>query len=145
MSHKQPLYWKSWPFAERPFPSTLLIIFLIILNIMLYLIAVVNWQIPLYFFLGSILMIVSLLPYFIMTEYWLLDTEVKVRYIFVTISRPYSDFGCFYHDKRGVMLSTFVRPRRLDPFRGLSLRFSKTQEEKDEVLQILKEKIGKQF
>jgi hypothetical protein len=112
---------------------------------MLYLIAVVNWQIPLYFFLGSILMIVSLLPYFIMTEYWLLDTEVKVRYIFVTISRPYSDFGCFYHDKRGVMLSTFVRPRRLDPFRGLSLRFSKTQEEKDEVLQILKEKIGKQF
>ncbi|MFW5628932.1 MAG: hypothetical protein ACOCG6_06855 [Candidatus Cloacimonadaceae bacterium] len=100
---------------------------------------------PFYFFAGNLLVILNLAPYFIVTEYWLLETEVKVRYIFITIRRPYSDFGCFYMDKRGVMLSTFVRPRRLDPFRGLSLRFSKTQEEKAEMVEILKEKIGKEF
>jgi len=40
------------------------------------------------------------------------------------------------------MLSTFKMPRNLDPFRGLSLRFSKTRNEKDELLIILEEKIG---
>ncbi|HHV36882.1 MAG TPA: hypothetical protein GXX77_03475 [Candidatus Cloacimonetes bacterium] len=145
MSRKHLLYWKSWPFAERPLPSALLIIFLIFLNFLLYWIAVLNWEMPFYFFAGNLLVILNLAPYFIVTEYWLLETEVKVRYIFITIRRPYSDFGCFYMDKRGVMLSTFVRPRRLDPFRGLSLRFSKTQEEKAEMVEILKEKIGKEF
>lgn len=145
MSHKHLLYWKSWPFAERPLPSFMLILFLLLLNILLYWISVVNWMTPFYFIAGSLLVIINLLPYFIITEYWLMDTEIKIRYLFVNISRPYSDFGCFYQDKRGVMLSTFVRPRRLDPFRGLSLRFSKDQSEKEELINILKEKIGKEY
>jgi hypothetical protein len=43
------------------------------------------------------------------------------------------------------MLSTFKMPRRLDPFRGQSLRFSKTKAEKEQLLEILRNKIGKKY
>lgn len=139
------LSWKSWPFAERPLSSALLLLFLAFLTVFLYKLAVLDWQMPIFYFLGLALVYGNLLPYFIITEYFLYEDEIRVRYIFFKIRRPWSDFGCFYKDKRGVMLSTFKMPRRLDPFRGQSLRFSKTQTEVPELLKILHSKIGKQY
>ncbi|HCM16304.1 MAG: hypothetical protein WCY87_03320 [Candidatus Cloacimonadales bacterium] len=139
------LSWKSWPFAERPLSSALLLLFLAFLTVFLYKLAVLDWQMPIFYFLGLALVYGNLLPYFIITEYFLYEDEIRVRYIFFKIRRPWSDFGCFYKDKRGVMLSTFKMPRRLDPFRGQSLRFSKTQTEVPELLEILHSKIGKQY
>ncbi|MDD4687048.1 MAG: hypothetical protein PHH38_03075 [Candidatus Cloacimonetes bacterium] len=107
--------------------------------------AVLDWQMPLFYFLGLLLVYGNLLPYFIITEYYLFDDEILVRYLFIKIKRPWSDFGCFYKDKRGIMLSTFKMPRRLDPFRGQSLRFSKSGEETPALIAFLKEKIGKQY
>ncbi len=139
------LSWRSWPFAERPLSSTLLVAFLIFLTIFLYKLAIVEWSMPFFYFAGLILVIGNLLPYFIVTEYELYEREIRIRYIFIKVNRPWTDFGCFYKDKRGVMLSPFKLPRRLDPFRGLSLRFSKTQAELPALLEILKEKIGKEY
>jgi hypothetical protein len=139
------LSWKSWPFVERPLASSLLLIFLIFLTVFLYKLAVLDWQMPLFYFLGLALIYGNLLPYFIITEYFLYDREIMIRYIFFKVKRPWSDFGCFYKDKRGIMLSTFKMPRRLDPFRGQSLRFSKSQTEVAELIEFLKDKIGKQY
>jgi hypothetical protein len=100
---------------------------------------------PLFYFGGMLLVIGNLLPYFIQTEYMMYETEIVVYYAFIKISRPYSQFGCFYKDKYGVMLSTFKLPRRLDPFRGQSLRFSKTREEESALMELLREKIGKEY
>jgi hypothetical protein len=36
-------------------------------------------------------------------------------------------------------------PRRLDPFRGQSLRFSANKEEEKELISILTDKIGKRY
>ena len=145
MSPKPLLSWKSWPFAERPRDSVLLILFLVLLTVLLYRITILSWNTPFFYFGGLILVYANLLPYFIITEYFLYEREVHIRYIFINIRRPYSDFGCYYMDKRGVMLSTFRMPRRLDPFRGQSLRFSKTKAEKDELLAILDQKIGRKY
>jgi hypothetical protein len=139
------LSWKSWPFVERPLASSLLLIFLIFLTVFLYKLAVLDWQMPLFYFLGLALIYGNLLPYFIITEYFLYDREIMIRYIFFKVKRPWSDFGCFYKDKRGIMLSTFKMPRRLDPFRGQSLRFSKSQTEVAELIEFLIDKIGKQY
>ncbi|MCK9557805.1 MAG: hypothetical protein PHO85_06545 [Candidatus Cloacimonetes bacterium] len=139
------LSWKSWPFAERPLSSTLLLLFLAFLTMFLYRLTVLNWQMPLFYFLGLALVYGNLIPYFIITEYFLYEDEIQVRYIFFKIKRSWSDFGCFYKDKRGVMLSTFKMPRRLDPFRGQSLRFSKSQAEVPELLDFLEQKIGKRY
>ncbi|MDI3503513.1 MAG: hypothetical protein PWP64_449 [Candidatus Cloacimonadota bacterium] len=145
MSPKPLLSWTSWPFIERPLTSLLLVSFLAFLTVLLYGITIVNWNTPFFYFGGLVLVYGSLLPYFIITEYELYEREIRVRYIFITIKRPWTDFGCFYKDKRGVMLSTFKMPRRLDPFRGQSLRFSKTQEEVPALLTILREKIGREY
>jgi hypothetical protein len=139
------LSWRSWPFTERPLSSSLLLVFLLFLTAFLYRLAVLDWQMPLFYVLGLALVYGNLLPYFIITEYYLYDDKIMVRYLFFKVERPWTDFGCFYQDKRGIMLSTFKMPRRLDPFRGQSLRFSKTQTEVNALLEFLKDKIGRQY
>ncbi|MBP7333469.1 MAG: hypothetical protein KA963_01990 [Candidatus Cloacimonas sp.] len=139
------LKWKSWPLVERPWTSLILILFLLILSFLLYYIAVISWQQPFYYILGMLLVLGNLLPYFILTEYELYEDRVQVRYLFLKVSRPFSDFGCFYEDKRGIMLSTFTAPRRLDAFRGLSLRFSADKKEREQLIFILMQKIGKKY
>lgn len=145
MSPKPLLQWKSFPFAERPYVSLALCSFLILLSVLLYKITVIDWNYPIFYYGGMFLVIINLLPYFIVTEYNLLDSEIEIRYWFMKIKRNYSDFGCFYRDKRGIMLSTFKMPRRLDAFRGQSLRFSKDRAELDQLIDILKTKIGKEY
>jgi hypothetical protein len=139
------LSWKSWPFTERPATSVFLLSFLMLLAVLLYKITVISWAQPLYYILGMSLVLVNLLPYFIPTEYYLYEDKYVVRYLIMKISRPYSDFGCFYQDKRGIMLSTFKMPRRLDTFRGQSFRFSKTRSEVDKLNEILSAKVGKKY
>ncbi|MDY0151326.1 MAG: hypothetical protein RBS43_03545 [Candidatus Cloacimonas sp.] len=145
MSPKPLLSWKSWPLLERPKTSLVLIAFLVLLAIILYSITVLSWAQPIYYYIGMLLVLVNLLPYFIQTEYELYEDRYLARYLFIKISRPYSDFGCFYQDKRGIMLSTFKMPRRLDAFRGQSLRFSKDRQEETELISILTTKIGKKY
>lgn len=145
MSREPLLSWRSWPFVERPVHSLFLISFLLLLSVLLFRLTIISWNMPLFYFGGMILVIGNLLPYFIQTEYMIYETEIVVYYAFIKISRPYSQFGCFYKDKYGVMLSTFKLPRRLDPFRGQSLRFSKTREEESALMELLREKIGKEY
>lgn len=143
MSDKEPkLKWVSYPFIDYPLSSVLLLAFLAILSFLLWKITVVNWHMPLFFYLGMGLFLLSLITYFIPTTYEFFDNKIIVHYWIIKADRPYTHFRCYYMDKKGIMLSTFKMPRKLDPFRGLSLRFSKTRIEKEELLKILEEKIG---
>lgn len=143
MSDKEPkLKWVSYPLMDFPLTSLLLILFVGILSTIMWKITVVNWSMPLFFYLGMGLFILSLITYFIPTTYELFEDRIEIHYWIIKADRSYSQFGCYYIDKKGVMLSTFKMPRKLDPFRGLSLRFSKTKQEKDELLKILEDKIG---
>ena len=145
MSREVLLKWRSWPFVERPRTSIVLVAFLFLLSLLLWHITVVAWRMPLFYFIGMALVLTNLIPWFIPTDYELDHEGIRVKYLFININRKYSDFGCFYQDKRGVMLSTFKMPRRLDPFRGQSLRFSDTKEELEALNAILLEKIGKKY
>ncbi|HPR18747.1 MAG TPA: hypothetical protein PLD62_10935 [Candidatus Cloacimonadota bacterium] len=144
MSNNEPiLKWTSHPLRDNPVSSVILIIFIIILAVSLWHIAVIDWQMPLFYYLGLIIFIASLTPYFIPTTYECHDDKIVIFYWVVKVEKKYTDFGCYYADKKGVMLSTFKMPRRLDAFRGLNLRFSKTATEKAELFKILDEKVGK--
>lgn len=145
MSPNPVISWKSWPFVERPLTSLLLLSFLLLLAVILYGITIVTWAQPLYYIIGMALVVVNLIPYFIPTEYELYEDRFIVHYLFIKITRPYSDFGCWYQDKRGIMLSTFKMPRRLDAFRGQSLRFSANRSELDILSDFLISKIGKRY
>jgi len=145
MSCNPLLEWVSFPFVERPMVSLFLILFLIALSFLMWNIAVVQWGYPIFYYGVMLLLLANLLPYFIVTKYSLFDDRIEIRYLFIKIERKLSDFKCFYFDKRGLMLSTFHTPKRLDVFRGQSLRFSGGKEEKSELIRILKGKIGKQY
>ncbi len=145
MSREPIVSWRSWPFAERPAHSIFLLSFLFLLSILLFRLTVISWNMPLFYFGGMLLVLGNLLPYFIQTEYELYENEIIIYYAFIKITRQYSQFGCFYRDKYGIMLSTFKMPRRLDPFRGQSLRFSKSRNEVPELIDLLKRKIGKEY
>ena len=145
MSCEPKLEWYSFPFIERPITSVLLVLFLIALSIFLWKVTVIGWNSPIFYYGGMFLTMGSLLPYFIRTKYEMYEEKVVVYYLWLKIERKYTDFGCFYLDKRGVMLSTFKTPRRLDPFRGMSLRLSARQTEKEQLIAFLKDIIGKQF
>lgn len=139
------LTWTSHPFKDYPRSSLILVIFIIILAVSLWKIAVSIWDMPLFYYLGMIIFLISLITYFIPTKYELDNNKITITYLMIKVEKRYEDFGCYYMDNKGVMLGTFKKPRRLDPFRGTSLRFSKTKAEKTELLSILEKKIGNRY
>ncbi len=139
--NKPIIEWKSFPFVEYPLKSIFLVLFLVFFSFVLWRFTVIKWQMPIFYFLGIIYLFISLITYFIPTRYQLFDDKVVVYYAGIKIEKPYSAFGCFYHDKKSITLSTFKRPRRLDVFRGQMLRFSKSRKEKDDVINFLRTKV----
>ncbi|MCD4828409.1 MAG: hypothetical protein K8R90_03140 [Candidatus Cloacimonetes bacterium] len=136
------LEWTSWPLVDYPRSSLFLTAFLVFLVWLLWQIAVVDWQMPLFYVLGIVFVSGSLITWFIPTRYRLWPDRVEAIYLSIRMKRQWSDFRCHYTDKKGVMLSTFAHQSRLDRFRGLSLRFSRNREEKEQLMAILVEKLG---
>ncbi len=142
MMKEQPKFeWISFPFADFPIKS----IFLIIFTLFIWTIVYSIWHDNFLLLLSIFFMTAPLLPYYVPTRYRLYDDRISVKIIFLERSRKYSEFHCFYADKMGVMLGTFRQPRRLDRFRGQSVRFSKNQEERESVLKFLEEKIENHY
>ncbi len=143
MSNKKSLLkWTSYPLFDFPILGILVIIFSLTLSILVFYLTVNKWEAPLYFYLGMLIYFGSMFPFFIPTRYEFYDDEIIIYFCVVKVVKKYSDFGCYYADKKGVMLGTFKQPRRLDPFRGQSIRFSKTKKEECLLLKILSDKIG---
>ena len=136
------LEWTSHPFLDFPKTSWLLILFFIGMGFVLWRVTVVRWDQPIYYFLGVGILFFGTITYFIPTHYSFEEYKIVIHYWLFKMERRYTEFGCYYSDKKGVMLSTFKTPRRLDPFRGLNVRFSKEQSEKEELFEILERKIG---
>jgi len=141
MSNKPILEWSSHPFFENPLKSIGLVLFLGVFSVIFWRLTVIQWQMPIFYFLGIIYLMISLITYFIPTRYQLFENEFFVYYSGIKMVKKYTDFGCFYYDKKSVTLGTFKRPRRLDSFRGTMLRFSKDKTEKEELLKFLRTKI----
>lgn len=145
MNNETKLRWTSHPLIDYPISSIMVIAVILIVSIFLYRMAFLSWEAPIYFYLGMMFFIGSMINWFIPTTYELHDEGFTVYYSFIKVERKWTEFHCWYSDKKGVLLSTFHRPRRLDSFRGQSLRFSRSQEEKEKLFALLEEKAGKRF
>ena len=137
--------WTSFPFVDRPIHSVALCMIITLVAYILWQLTIVQWDAPLYYFLGVFILLIGIMPYFIPTTYYFFEKGLLIQYPIVKIEKLYTEFGCFYTDKMGIMLSTYKKPRRMDTFRGQSIRFSKTQSERQEIISFLKEKIGKVY
>ena len=134
--------WTSFPFIDRPIHSVVLCMIIALVTYILWQLTIIQWDAPLYYFLGVFILLIGIMPYFIPTSYFFFEKGILVQYPIVKIEKLYKDFGCFYADKMGIMLSPYKKPRRIDTFRGQSIRFSKSQIERPEIIAFLKEKIG---
>ena len=142
MSNKEQLYhWISFPFVETPLSSVLVIAFFALVAIFVHSVTINFFWV----LLSLVFLFSSLFSYFVPTYYDLYDDHVFVKVLVFKRQRKYNEFKCFYADKKGVMLGTFSRPRGLDRFRGQSIRFSKNQEEREEIMAFLNEKIGNKY
>jgi len=136
------LEWQSFPVLENIRRTIFLLVFLVFFFVALWFVTVISWEMPLFYIVGIVFLTATLLPYFIPTKYQLFEHKIVVTYLFIKVERIYSDFRCYYTDKKGVMLGTFMMPRWLDGFRGQSLRFSQSRDEEEKLITILEEKIG---
>ncbi len=142
MSNNKPIYkWISFPFVEFPLSGALVLAFFVLAAVFVY-------TITLNFFwvlLSMVFLFSSLFSFFVPTYYEFYDDHIFLKVLVFKRERKYNEFKCFYADKKGVMLSTFNRPRGLDRFRGQSIRFTKEQKEKKQIMEFLSEKIGNKF
>ena len=128
------LKWTVHPIKKKWKASVIVILFLISLCASIY----ISFDSLAYLFLSAIILFFSLTPFFLPTTYFLQDDCINVKSIFRNVSRDWSSFKSFYPDKKGVLISPFSTPSRLENFRGLYVRFD---DNRSEVLNFIREKI----
>jgi hypothetical protein len=131
---KDALEWASYPAAERKRRTILLVLFLLAFWTAIYVYYGGFWFVVSVVVLGA-----SVAPYFTVTRYKLTPEEVVAFQFLFTIRKPWKTFRSYYEDKRGVLLSPFDRPSRLENYRGLYLRFGS---KKEQVMRYVKQKIA---
>jgi len=125
MSDEVVLRWSIHPVKRSTKISILVILFLFVVWFLVYL---TTFSLLLTI-LSLVIMLGSLSPFFLPTYYELDNKKIKVKFFFNTKEKQWSMFRSFYVDKKGVLLSPFEKPSRLENFRGLYVRFNQNKEE----------------
>jgi len=113
----------------------------ILIPVLVWAVVFIFWGIG-WFILAVILVGTSIMPYFFPTSYTLTQDEIFINSFFVKQRKKWKYFKTFYVDNNGIFLSPFNKPRRLENYRGLFIRFHKN---KDEVVQFVKKAMEKAF
>ena len=120
---KRELTWKVLPARDRK----RLVLFVLVVGGFL---ALVYWSAGVYWTLFSAAVLsASLCPFYTPTRYVLSEEEVVVQRPFHTVRRKWSDVRRYVRDERGVLLSPYPRPSRMDAFRGVYLMFGGNEHE----------------
>ncbi|MFH2054956.1 MAG: hypothetical protein ABIJ61_03270 [bacterium] len=129
------LQWTCHPVKHKPILLTVFVVlFLTLLVALTY-----HWtESGLFTLVVALVLWGSLSQYFLPVSFSFNELDVSVKYTTHKITKGWNLFRSYYVDKNGVLLSPFVRPSRLENFRGLYIRFSGN---KNEVLAIVKDKI----
>lgn len=75
--------------------------------------------------IAGLIFFITLSTYFFPTRYTIDEKMVSVKYLFSLKQRNLSAFRMMYPGRRGVLLSPFLAPSRLENFRGFYLRYGR--------------------
>ena len=130
------LQWKSHPARERPLATFFVMIFILII---LYFVYEVSEE-PLMVAVAALIFLIALTTFFFPTTYSVDDRKVSIKYLFTLKERNLSAFRSVFPGQRGVLLSPYMGPTRLENFRGFYLRYGKDNKEQvDKILTELME------
>ena len=73
--------------------------------------------------IAGLIFLITLSTYFLPTTYTADERMVSIKYLFSLKKRNLSAFRMMYPGRRGVLLSPFLAPSRLENFRGFYLRY----------------------
>jgi hypothetical protein len=111
--------WISHPARERPVATVFVLLF--ILGIFYLVFRITGGLIMV--LIAGLIFFITLSTYFFPTRYTIDEKMVSVKYMFSLKQRNLSAFRMMYPGRRGVLLSPFLAPSRLENFRGFYLRY----------------------
>ena len=120
------LSWTVHPLVENRRKSVLLVLFFALLLFGIYW----GFQSVSVALLSAIFLLGSLYKYFLPFHHQCEADKLIITSCCYRLERPWETFRSFYVDANGVLLSPFVRPTRLENFRGVYVRFGKHTPEK---------------
>jgi hypothetical protein len=127
----ESLQWISHPARERPLATAFVSIFILIIFYFVYDLT----SEPLMVVMAAAIFLIALTTFFFPTRYSADEKKVTIKYLFTFKERNLSAFRAVFPGRRGVLLSPFLGPTRLENFRGFYLRYGKdNKEEVDGVL-----------
>ena len=113
------LEWTVHPVKRRPLVSLAVSIFVILVAVCVYTWMESHW----FTILALLIMLGSLAKFYFPTHYRLTDRSVTVKTTTQTLVKEWKLYRSCYPDKKGILLSPFVQPSRLENFRGLYIMF----------------------
>ena len=129
------LEWSVFPFMENLRRSIIVVVIIVAVAVLVYLV----FKDVFLVILSIAILFASLHAYFTRTKYRLDESGVAVRTLSVKTAKPWSHFKRYYPDNRGITLSPFAEPSRLEPFRSVRLLYGSN---KDEVVAFVSKRIG---
>jgi len=119
------LGWTVHPMKRKPIISFAVTVFVILIAIVVF-----SWTQSLWFMiLALVIMLGSLAKFYFSTSYKLSSRGVAVKTTTQTLFKEWSIYRSCYPDKKGILLSPFVEPSRLENFRGLYVMFEGNNEQ----------------
>jgi hypothetical protein len=130
------LEWVCHPAKKNRLITVAVTVFIAIVIIVVYMLTYSVF----FTILGFVIMTASLAAFYFPTGYKMTENEIIVKTTMQKLHKKWSQYRSCYPDKNGVLLSPFVRPSRLENFRGTYIRFWYN---KEEVVSFVKKMIEK--
>jgi len=119
------LEWSVWPWREKVGRTVLVIGVILVVGVVVALLfKAVFWGV-----FSVLILFASLHTYFTRTTYRLDSEQVTVKSSVGTAVKKWSTFKRYYADRKGVTLSPFAKPSRLEPFRSTRLLYGGNRDE----------------
>jgi len=129
------LEWSVFPFLEDKRRSAVVVAIIAAAGILVHL----AFKDVFLTLLSLAILVVSLHTFFTKTTYRLEEKGVTVTTLGVKTFKTWSAFKRYSTDAKGITLSPFAKPSRLDPFRSVRMLFGGN---KDEVVAFVSKRIG---
>jgi hypothetical protein len=129
------LEWSVFPFLEDRRRSAVVVAVVVAVGVLVF----VAFKDIFLTVLSLAILLVSLHTFFTKTSYRLAEDGVTVRTVGVKTFKAWSAFKRYSADRKGVTLSPFAKPSRLDPFRSVRLLYGGNR---DEVVAFISKRVG---
>ncbi|MCD6249377.1 MAG: hypothetical protein J7J98_03470 [candidate division Zixibacteria bacterium] len=113
------LEWTCHPVKRKPLVSAAVTLFIILVVVAIYM----TTYSRMFTLLGLVILLMSLAKFYFPTRFKMSESGVTIKTTTQTLFKEWGIYRSCYPDKKGILLSPFVEPSRIENFRGLYVMF----------------------